>query len=113
MLQIKKALVWSLITGIVHPSINEKEEMKILALMPILATLFPGVNYYSITGFSTLMHKYGIPALKKLFSEIKNLKGKDINVDEMLVIKEAFLPSKGYEWQNDPNWALKFTNLAS
>jgi hypothetical protein len=105
--KFKKLLVWYLISGGKnHPLLTEKDK-QIIATMPIVATLFPGIDYYSMSGFGQVLQECVIPALKKLFPELVSVPGKDITIEEMVEIGE-FIPSKGYEWQNSPKWKEKF-----
>ncbi len=106
---LKKAIIWGLINGSLHYSLNN-EERKIDTLIPILSSLFPGINYYSITGFNTVMNNYGVPVLKKKFPELENVLPEDISGEDTVEITE-FLPSKGYEWQDNPQWSEKFKEL--
>ena len=105
----KKILIWSHVIGFYHTSLKN-EDKTIAASIPILTALFPEINFYSITGFSSLMSLYGVPALRKLFPELLELSTKEVLESEMVEVKE-FLPSKGYEWQDDPNWKVQFDNI--
>lgn len=110
-MRIKKIVLWSFIKEIEHPSLERMEDLKIANLTPILEELFPGINYYSIHGFNRVMNEYGIPAINKLFPEIKDLEHHQIKKDDVIDINKPFLPSKGYEWQTDPSWKIKFDDL--
>lgn len=108
-MKFKKIMVWSAIQGKAHPQLSEKEQ-KIEGFMPLVKALFPGVNYYSITGFNEVMSKCVIPALKKRFPELQPVAEGDLKNDEMVEV-EKFLPSKGYEWQDSTKWQSKFQKL--
>ena len=109
MMRFKKALIWSCITGGPHPSINKKE-WTIEGCMPLVEALFPGVNYFSISGFCQVMRECVVPALKKLFPELESLSAENIKAGEMKEVAQ-FLPSKGYEWQDSSRWQAKFKKL--
>lgn len=108
-MQFKKTLVWSLITGQVHPSLDERERT-IDGVVPLVQTLFPGANYYSITGFSQILQACVTPALKKLFPELGSLSADDVMIGDAVEVV-PFLASQGYEWQDSPEWADKFDML--
>src|SRR3989338_1926397 len=105
-MKFKKALVWSCMTGEPHPSLNKKEQT-IEGVMPLVEALFPGVNYYSITGFGQVMRECVIPALKKRFPELLTTPAEKIKPTAMTEVA-AVLPSKGYEWQGSTKWRSKF-----
>lgn len=108
-MQIKRILIWSLINNEFHPALTA-EEKQILAFMPIIKALFPGINYYSTSGFYAVRNNYVVKVLKKVFPEIENQAHDEISKEETLELKE-FLPSEGYQWQNDPEWDKKFNSL--
>ena len=101
-MKFKKALIWSCMTDKLHPSLNKKEQT-IEGVMPLVEALFPGVNYYSITGFGQVMHECVIPALKKRFPELLTTPAEKIEPTAMTEVT-AVLPSKGYEWQDSTEW---------
>jgi hypothetical protein len=108
-MKMKKALVWSLINGGEHPQLTN-EDKRISNVMPLLATLFPGINYYSVTGFHAVLRNCALPVLKKMFPDLKSAPAESIQPgDEVQVTK--FLPSKGYEWQDSARWQRKFAKL--
>lgn len=74
--------------------------------MPIVSALFPGINYYSITGFQQVKMDLVIPVLKKYFPELQSMDVKNINPKEKVEIRK-FLPSDGYEWQDSYKWEKK------
>ncbi len=108
-MNLKKALIWTILKGEYHRSLKE-EDKQIAASMPILTALFPGITYYSMSGFHTVMVNYGKPALKKLFPEILTLRETEVSIEETIEII-PFLSSKGYEWEDDPNWKEEFSRL--
>ena len=109
-MKFKKALIWSCVTGgEAHPSLNKKEQT-IESVMPLVETLFPGINYYSITGFNQAMRDCVIPALKKRFPELLNTPAEAIEPEATIEIAKV-LPSKGYEWQDSTKWRSKFEKL--
>ncbi len=108
-MKIKKILIWSYINGEPHKLLTT-EEQQISHGMGLLATLFPGINYYSISGFQTVVNNYVRPVLKKLFPELIGKTNYNMTADEMVEI-DVFLPSKGYEWQDSRKWIKKFEKL--
>ncbi|MBP9801450.1 MAG: hypothetical protein KBC83_02150 [Candidatus Moranbacteria bacterium] len=109
-LKIKKAVLWWLVTGVVPPVLTT-EDQKIESLMPLVSALFPGVSYFSHTGFSQVMHTCVIPVLKKRYPEFQcGPVGRVVQSDEEVEF-EPFLPSRGYEWQNSGEWKKRFAEL--
>ncbi len=108
-MKFKKTLIWSCVTGKEHPLLGKKERT-IEGVMPLVDALFPGVNYYSITGFGQVMRECVVPTLKKLFHDLESLSTDDIKAREMVKVVQ-FLPSKGYEWQNSAKWRSKFEKI--
>ena len=108
-MKFKKTLIWSCITGEPHPSLNKKEQT-IEGVMPLIEALFPGVNYYSITGFNQVMRECVVPALKKQFPQMKSSSTENIKAKERVEVTQ-FLPSKGYEWQDSLRWQAEFKKL--
>ena len=109
MTKFKKTLVWSMIHGKPHPTLTQ-EERKISGSMPLIDTLFPGINYYSISGFHQVTNDYVRPALKKLFPDLEGLGSEKVRVNGKVQI-DALLPSNGYEHLNDPQWKRKLEKL--
>jgi hypothetical protein len=107
----KTAVLWWLINETKHDQVSE-EEMKIESLMPIVEALFPGVNYFSFTGFSQVMNECVIPALKKQFPELVGASADSIDPDAESEISEL-LPSDGYEWQTSSGWRTQFDQLVA
>ncbi len=110
-MKLKKAIAWSYVNKENHPSLIG-EERTIAGLMPVLDALFPGINYYSISGFAMVNNGYAIPVMEKLFPELKGVGAENSSLEGEVEIKE-FLPSKGYEWQDNPSWQDKFKQLLS
>ena len=108
-MKTKKYLIWSLIVND-YQSLLSPDERAAKTFIPILSALFPGINYYSITGYSQVMNNYGIPALKKLFPEVEKLNAEEVSKNDEVEIL-PFLNSKGYEWQDDSNWGEEFNRL--
>ena len=94
-MKCKKLVVWWLVTEQEHPLLINNEKKNDLLVQAVL----PGVNYYSITGFSQVMKHHVIPVLKKRFPELLTVSADDIarELDSEVEVTE-FLPSKDYEW---------------
>jgi len=110
-MKCKKAVIWSLVAGVRAPVLTD-DDLKIESLMPLVETLFPGINYYSISGFYQVMNDCVIPTLKKLFPEFKSgiLTESSTTIEGMVEISE-FLPSQGFEWQACQAWEQRFQEL--
>jgi hypothetical protein len=105
-MQVKAALVWWLVTEREHPGLV-REETTVQALMPLVNCMFPGINFYSATGFATVARLYVMPALRKQHSNLLALQAAQVSADAMVEVSEV-LPSEGYQWQTDPGWADRF-----
>jgi len=101
-MKINRTLAWSLINNESHPGLPGKERT-IEGVMPVIEELFPGMNYYSVTGFGQVKEGYLRPVLTKLFPDLGGLDASEVRPDEKVEIK-AFLPSKGYEHLDNPEW---------
>lgn len=108
-MKVKKAVVHWLVSGNEHPALTDKDK-KIEALMPMVSALFPGINYFSISGFSEAMHKCVVPALKKQFPELQGIPAEKVGAEEEVEISEV-LPSKGHQWQESKHWQSRFQKL--
>jgi hypothetical protein len=108
--KFKKTLIWSVINDKHHPKLTE-DERKISGTMPIIDKLFPGINYYSITGFYQVSNDYLRPVLTKLFPYLKGLDAEKVRKNEKIEIENAFLPSKGYEHLDNPEWKERLEEL--
>lgn len=108
-MNVKKAIIWSLVNNEPHRSLTD-EEKKISGMMPLVEGLFPGINYFSITGFHEVMHECVLPVLRKRFPELVSTPAEDVAPDVTVEVAEA-LPSKGYEWQDSQRWKSKFKKL--
>jgi hypothetical protein len=114
--KVRTAVVWSLITGARHPSVT-KEDSDIDHLMPLIEALFSGIELYTFMGyrefcFYDIMNNLVIPVLKKCFSEIRHTSAEGVGAEDEIELK-VFLSSRGYEWQDDPNWMRRFQELLS
>ncbi|OGY63945.1 MAG: hypothetical protein A3I89_00610 [Candidatus Harrisonbacteria bacterium RIFCSPLOWO2_02_FULL_41_11] len=108
-MKVKTAVLWWLVNNKEHESLTDKDKT-IEALMPLVEALFPGINYYSITGFSQVMRDCVIPVLKKRFSELLTTPAEAIKPKATTEIAKV-LPSKGYEWQESTKWRSKFEKI--
>lgn len=108
-MKIRTAVLWSLINKKEHESLEEKDKT-IEALMPLVEALFPGINYYSISGFNHVMRDCVIPVLKKRHAKLLTTPAEKVKPRAMTEIATA-LPSKGYEWQDSTKWQSKFQKL--
>ena len=108
-MEFRKTLIWSLINGESHPELTEKER-SIEGAMPVIDSLFPGINYYSVTGFGQVYRDYTQPVLTKLFPNLNGLEISQVNGNESVEIK-PFLPSQGYEHLDNPEWKTKLEEL--
>jgi hypothetical protein len=108
-IRVKKAVVWSLVNEREHELLTDKERT-IDGLIPLVGALFPGINYYSITGFGEVLRGYVRPALKKRFPELQSTPAEQITRGTTVEITE-FLPSNGYEWQDNDSWRSRFEEL--
>lgn len=108
-MQFRKALLWSLINSKTHPSLNKKE-LTIESALSLIDALFPGLNFFSMSGFAEVMRGCAVPALKKRFPELKSMRAQDVGEDEKAEVSK-FLPSKRYQWQDSKRWQRKFQKL--
>ncbi len=109
MVEYNEAQVWSAIHGENHPHIAE-DKRTIADYMPLIEELFPGINYFSVTGFNQVISDYVRPTLSKLFPDIAKKKAHQVNSDRTVTV-ETFLPSKGYEHLDNPRWKKKLEAL--
>ena len=105
-MKVRTLIVWWLVNG-KEPKQLAAKERKIENLMPIVSALFPGINYYSASGFMEVIRTCVVPALKKQFWELLLKTEEEIASDAMTEIA-VFLPSNGYEWTDSQNWKAKF-----
>lgn len=108
-MKCKTVVLWWLANGKEHPLLTEGDK-KGDALMPIVTAFFPGINYYSVTGFHEVMNTLVIPAIKKRHPELLTTPEGDIEADATTDVVEM-LASKGYEWQDDAGWMTKFRDM--
>ncbi len=109
MAEYNEAQVWSAIHGDNHPALSG-DEKTIAGYMPLVEELFPGINYYSITGFGQVMRDYVQPALSKLFPDLGSKPATEVRRDRTITV-EAFLPSDGYEHLDNPQLKRKWEAL--
>jgi len=83
---------------------------KFLLTCLLIDELFPGINYYSMTGFGQVMTNYLRPVLRKLLPKVAEKKAHSVDRDRTVDVT-AFLPSKGYEHEDDPEWKVKLEGL--
>jgi len=108
-MECRTVLIWSLVNNKHHKQLTEREQ-QILGVMPLIKKLFPGINYYSITGFGQVMVRCVVPVLKKMFPELLK-KTEDEITPQMKTKIATFLHSDGYEWQDSSKWMLEFNKL--
>lgn len=108
-MKVKTAVLWWLVNNNEPNSLEEKDK-KIESLIPLVDTLFPGINYFSITGFSEVMQNCVIPALRKRYHKLLLTPAEKIKPRAMTEVT-AVLPSKGYEWQDSAEWKAKFKRI--
>lgn len=109
MAKYNEAEVWSIIHGKYHPRLS-RDERTIENYMPLVEQLFPGINYFSITGFNQARIDYVQPTLSKLFPNLVGKSAKEVRRDRIINVK-AFLPSKGFEHLSNPKWKKKLDEL--
>lgn len=108
-MKCKKALIWSLIHGKKHETLKE-EDTTIEAVTPLVSTLFPGINYYSVTGFTQVLRDCVVPALKNKFPKLLSIRESEVGPRAVVEVAEI-LCSKGYEWQTSARWMSRFKKL--
>ena len=101
-MQAKDTVLWSLINSDRHPAATD-EDMTISTLMPMVKTLFPGIDYYSTSGFHSVMRECCIPALRHQFPGLIDSPADKVDLEQEREVTEI-LPSDGYQWQDDPAW---------
>jgi hypothetical protein len=109
MSEYNEAQVWSAINGDNHPSLSG-DERTIAGYMPLVEELFPGINYFSMTGFGQVMRDYAQPVLSKLFPDLGGKPADEVSRDRTVSV-EAFLPSNGYEHLDNPDWKIQLEAL--
>ncbi len=108
--RVKKAVLWWLVTDVKPPALTA-EDQKIESLMPLVSALFPGINYYLMTGFGEVMRTCVIPVLKKQFPEWQTGTAGSVTTSDEEVEIGPFLSSQGYEWQDSEDWQRRFAEL--
>ena len=106
---IKKIILWAVVNGTTHLAMD-KQERTIAGYMPLVDTLFPGINYYSVSGFGQVFTAILRPACCKLFPELIGVSPDSVNQDETAEVS-VFLASKGYAWQDSRRWKTEFKKL--
>ena len=109
MAEYNEAQVWSAIHGKNHPSLSG-DEKTVKSYMPLVEELFPGINYFSITGFSQVIRDYVQPTLSKKFPDLVKKSTQEVSRDRTVTV-EAFLSSNGYEHLNNPKWKKHLETL--
>lgn len=108
-MRVRTAVLWWLLNDKEHPSLKAKDKT-IGAVEPLVHALFPGINYYSVTGFCQVMRECVMPVLKKRYPELLTIPEEKVRPRAMTEIA-MMLPSKGYEWQKSSRWWSKFQKL--
>ena len=104
---VRTILIWAMINQEDWPpTANEKE----LDKMGWIKCLFPGINFYSITGAFHVQNSYFVPVLKKLYPTLIGVKGETIDPNETIELEE-FLACNGYEHYDNPEWKKRFDAL--
>lgn len=106
----KTMMIWCLINKTYHPQ-QKEEEKQISAYMPLINVLFPGMNYYSISGFMQVNQSYLTPTLTKLFPELVGMPEDQVSPTEEVTIEKPFLACNGYEHQDNPKWKETFDEM--
>ncbi|MBU0760312.1 MAG: hypothetical protein KJ600_03055 [Nanoarchaeota archaeon] len=109
MVEYNEAQVWSAINGNDHPSLSG-DERAVAGFIPLIEDLFPGINYFSISGFGQVMRDYVQPVLSKLFPDLIGRSADEVSRDRTVNVG-AFLPSNGYEHLNNPKWKKQLEEL--
>lgn len=106
---VSLALVWSIINSQNHPLLSS---LSINDVEPLVHRLFPGINFYSISGFNQLSIDCLVPVLKKRYPELINVSADEVK-DVIIPIEsiDTALASDGYEWQISPEWREEFKSL--
>jgi hypothetical protein len=110
-MQVKKAVVWWLVRNEDHPALQASDK-EIATLMPMVTAMFPGINYYSISGFQMVMEMLVLPALRQRYPELRTTATRDVKAADMIEVA-VVLPSDGYQWQDDARWMPRFRQAIS
>lgn len=105
-MEFRTIVLWELINEKECPGMTG-QGMTIEAYMPLVDALFPGINYYSITGFGQVMRRCVVPALRKLYPELLTSPAEEIEPEAMTEVATV-MPSAGYEWQESAEWRSRF-----
>lgn len=107
-MKFKTAFLWSLVNGSWHPSLSDREKT-IGAMTPLIDTLFPGIDYFSISGHDEVMRSLVIPALLKLCPDLLTVPGEKVYSKATMEVDKV-LSSKGFEWQSS-SWKEEFVQF--
>jgi len=107
-MKCKPIIIWCIVNQMDSSSLTN-EEKTIEALIPLVDALFPGINYYSITGFASVMERCVAPVPKKRFAHLESIPEQAVPKKKLDVTE--FLPAKGYEWQDSARWQARFKKL--
>tara|TARA_Y100000310_G_C20354388_1_gene655937 strand:+ start:291 stop:623 length:333 start_codon:yes stop_codon:yes gene_type:complete len=107
MAEYNEAQIWSAIHGENHPYVRSGTHE---VYEDLIENLFPGIDYFSVTGFLGVMGVYVPPALSKLFPDIAKKKAHQVDGDNIVSV-ETFLPCEGYEHEDNPQWKEKLEAL--
>ena len=108
-LACKTIVLWWLVND-KEPEGLRPRDKRISSLMPLVETMFPGINYFSITGFSQVMNNCVIPVLKKRYRKLLTAPAERIRPNAVTKVT-TFLPSDGYEWQDSSEWKTQYRKL--
>ena len=105
-MKVRTAVLWWLVNNQQHPALTE-DDMKNVAQKPIVVALFPGIDYYSITGFYQVMNDCVLPALKKQHSDLVGMPLAKVRPNAPREVTRV-MASQGYEWQDSASWQQQF-----
>ena len=71
--------------------------------------MFPGIIYYSLTGFGQVMQDCVRPAARKLFGNLEGIPAEEVSKE--LTEITPVLPVNGYEWCESAEWQAKFVRF--
>jgi hypothetical protein len=103
--EFSTAMLWSMAAKqLVQPP------LKISDYRPLVQQMFPGINYYSVTGFNQAYHEVAAPAVAKMYPGLKacNTQAEAEAQFGATLPVAPVMPSAGYEWQNSAQWRRKF-----
>jgi hypothetical protein len=100
---IREALIWSIANNDHHSDLTD-EEKQIVGVEVVAKILFPGINYYSLTGFGAVFLECVQPLVRKLFPDLVGKAEMEVLGTSMVEVA-SFLPCDGYR---DNAWIAKF-----